>query len=364
MNALVSGFYIGGEPGRELAQVKELKDSDVVWSIPIFLLSFLDNPAPLLLYDKILIDDRIPTLTIDYLSHDNRLLQNTAPEQREVQLNKLDALFRCELFRNLRFETILSRDDLSHIRQKARLKIENRDNRFSEEVDELKLLFGAHYAAPDPLKFEAMNTELIWQVSEKLCENDAEVSILDDCARGKIYRSKVYELVCEQARREVASKFLNGLPTYVAGLPRIQLESIDSFLDLHQNNDMKRFREIITSISMVRDERQRDGLIKNQLYKANEQALKSVHRTIDKINLFGLVLGLGSTSISLATQTSWLAAFGFASSTLAVFSMLKQAWDRYSYRQRWNWFVRLKSFAEQQAGFDQQLPNPWPLSEL
>jgi hypothetical protein len=55
-----------------------------------------------------------------------------------------------------------------------------------------------------------MNTELLWQATERLSETDDDVSILDDCARGNLYRSKVYELVSEKVRNDVAKQFFNS----------------------------------------------------------------------------------------------------------------------------------------------------------
>jgi hypothetical protein len=351
MNGLLSGFYIGGEVGRQLANVKQLKDSDVVWSIPVFVLSFLNNPAPLLLYDTILIDDRITPLTINFLLNDNSLLSRQFPhEQKETLAKRLENLLNSEIFKTIRFETLLSPEDINNIREGAKSKINS--NRFQEEVGQLKLVYGANYAVPNPLQFEAMNSELLWQISKKLSETNQKVAILDDCIRGRMYKNKVYEIVSEKTRADVAKTFLDKLLTYIAGLPEIKLTNVESFIELHRSSAIKHFREIITKISLEINERQRDRLINCELYRANQEFLKPHTNNVSKINLFGLLLGLGGSSFSFINDLSWLTGIGFATSTFTALSLLKEIWESLAHKQKYDWFVRLKSFAEQQAGYD------------
>jgi hypothetical protein len=78
----------------------------------------------------------------------------------------------------------------------------------------------------------------------------------------------------------------------------------------------------------------------------------------------GVVLGIGATITGFVTDISWLSGFGFASTTFTSLPVLKDAYVSLAMRQKWNWFVRFKSFAEKQAGFDKPVENPWPLSDL
>jgi len=375
MRALISGFYISGEPGKQLAQIKELHNSDVVWSFPIFTLSIVDNPAPLLLYDELLIDDRVSPLTIDFIfnnierigTYENTNLERNAqaltPQELENRASLLEELFNSEIYSTIRIENLLTPDDINSIGRNARAKIQGNDDWFKGEVDQLKLVYGPHYAAPNPISFEAMNTELLWRISEKLSEENSDTSIFDDCVRGNIYKRKIYELVSENIRKEVISRFWKELPTYLVGLPKIRLENVEQFIELHQSNEIRQFRQVVTAISLEKNRENRDRLIKRELYQAND-ALFSTHNETDFANLLGVVLNIGATAATFIQNSNWLSGLGFASASFIAFSVLKQMRERLSRRQRFSWFVRLKSFAESQARFDEQLEMPWHLPEL
>lgn len=373
MKALISGFYISGDAGKQLAQIKELQNSSTVWSLPVFSLSFIENPAPLLLYDEILTDEQVAPLTIDYIYHNieqpgafedaNLARQSLSPQELERRAEILSELFNTQIFRTIRMGSLLTQNDIAIIGRNARAKIEGRNDWFQGEVDQLKLVYGANYASPNPLSFEAMNTELLWQISEKLSEEDSDITIFDDCVRGNLYKAKIYELVSESTRRDVVTKFFAHLPTYVVGLPKIRLQNVESFLELHQSNALNDFRQIVTAISLESDSHRRDRMIHNELYRANDAILSNTNDA-DLANLFGVVLNLGVTAASFIQNTHWLTGFGFASASFLMLSVLKQARERLSKRQKFNWFVRLKSFAEKQAGYNEPLQIPWHLPDL
>ena len=377
MKSIISGFFIGGEVGQRLADVKELHNSDTVWSYPLFSLSFIDNPAPLLLYDEVLIDQQVAPKTIEYLANvaigDDTERRDTelsiySPAEIDRRAKTLELLFSCPIFRHVRFESRLNSEDINTIRDGTQNIIRSRSNWFKDEVEQLKLIYGPHYANPSPLNFEALNTELFWVLSKKFSEDSGDLSIFDDCARGNLYRHKIYSLISrESTKAKVANEFLNSLPKYVVGLPPISLTDTDAFLELHQSPEIIQFREIISAISNERDEHVRTRLVNRELYRANEEAIKRLAdspNSTNKIVLIGLVLAVGVSAAQLLFEPSWVTGFGFASSQLALWAEIKTNWERISRRSNFGWFNQLKSFAEKQSGFYASGVNPWNSPEI
>jgi hypothetical protein len=341
-----------------------------VWSYPLFLLSLIDNPAPLLLYDRIIIDDRAAPLAIEYAlekRHDGVYEDTQLSRQSHNDLvhrvDLLEELLESELFHHERFETLLDPSDLDDIARRMEREFRREHSWLRDEVDYLQQIYGPHYAAPDPFSFEVMNIHLIWQISEKLADRGTDVSILDDCARGRLYRAKVYQLVSESVRHKVANEFIGRLPTFVLGLPSVKLTNVESFLELHHSSELGDFRQVVSAIAMEPDPEERDRLIQRELYRAND-AVFQIDEGFDMANLFGLILSVGVSAAALIQDIAWLAGLGFASASLQAWPAIRNARQRLSRRQKWEWFVRLKSFAEEQAGFNEALETPWPLSEL
>jgi hypothetical protein len=363
MKALVRGFYISGNIGRQLAQIKGLNNSDEVWSFPTFFLSMIDNPAPLLLYDEILVDKTVLPLTIEYLEshiHNdidfiNEYLNQFNKKEIVRRIDLLKHLFNTSLFSEIDLETILNDGDVEEIKANAKNIVSSKSRWFRNEVDELKLNYGPYYATPDPLSFEALNTELFWQVSKKLGQSERDITILDDCKRGNLYRNKIRSLIPKETIRE----FFDRLPVFIIGLPKITLRDIDSFMKFHEDESLNDLRQIVTRISREEDEDIRKQLVQSELYEANSQLRWLEANEPSKINLLGKVLGFAPAAALMIQPSIWVSALGFASSTFSLVSELSQLRKYWEYRQKSNWFINLKSFAEDQAGFYSPAPSVW-----
>ena len=361
---LIPSYVLQGDKGKEIAKLKGMENG---WLYPTSIINFIQKPAILLLFDKIIIDadaakeaerfllDKIqrPMNPSDseseYIcsagshhvySQIERELIHLNKNQAQKMLNdlkKIQKLLESEIFIKKSTESELTWQDVSKIKEGFKRDHHNVD--FEQAVKSIERVYGNNYASPNPIDFEAMNINIIESVSKKF--NGIPI---DDCAKAKLYRYKLISSLSEHEK--TAERYIDNLPQVIFGLPNIKINNVDKFVEFHQNKRIKDFRKHINDMTDSMSESDFNRKVKNDLYRANQQ----LHEL--KVNTFsfvGSVMGLTGSSIALAFSTTnpWLFAgsyLAFASSLTGTLNQLENYWEM----KKLNWFNFLKGLAESQ----------------
>ena len=330
ITGFVPSYELDTDIGKKIAQLKGLEKG---WFYPTFLLSYIRNPGPLLLFDEILVDEGAARKAIEYASrperkpkdYEGRVIDAIRPSHSEVQA--FQDLIESKLFRKERVVDMITDADFERIKMGFK-----RDVYSSGELNAIALMksrYGPNYALPDPERFEAMNINVTWVLSEKL-----SAIPLDDVLRSPLYEYKAqstslgaettktaYEMV-EQARQ-------------VLFLPTKPILDIDIFLALHKDKRIKNFREKVYDLSNKKATPQE---ISKEISDANRELQKlDIDNFSLVIGFFTLIGGLISMRFDFATGS-----ISTATGLTSIGKELRKVWKTKSY----DWLELLKGLRE------------------
>jgi hypothetical protein len=114
----VHGYMLDSGIGKKVANLKGL---DTGWSYPTFLVQFVRNPGPLLLFDKIVIDEEAANQAVNCFMHPNLdpssyegcVIRTARPTKKEASV--LKGLLESDLFIKKDISNMLTEDDYLEI---------------------------------------------------------------------------------------------------------------------------------------------------------------------------------------------------------------------------------------------------------
>ncbi len=331
---LIPSYILKGEKGKEISNLKGMENG---WLYPTSIINFIQKPAILLLFDKIIIDMDAAKEAEKFLQNRIQFLNKDQAKLKQVDLIKMQELLQSEIFIQKSTERELTWLDVNKIKEGFEKDFMAYD--FKKAVSYIENSYGNNYASPNPTSFEAMNINVIENVSKKY-----GAIPIDDAAKAKLYR---YKLISTYSQYEkTAEKYIDNLPQIIYGLPNIQIRNVEEFIEFHQNKKIKNFREHIKDITESSSDSEINQKAKKNLYKANKQLQEL---KFDSFSFIGSVMGLSGSSVAMALSTSNPWAFygsylAFASSLIGTFNQLENYWEI----KKLNWFDFLKGLAESQ----------------
>jgi hypothetical protein len=338
----VPGYVLESGLGKKVAQ---LKGVDRGWSYPTFLIQYVRNPGPFLLFERLVIDEQAAEETIKYLTnrrnrpsgYESRFIANTNPTEKEV--NVLDNLLKSKLFEKRNIEDILTEEDYEEIRTgyNQDTGIGQRGNslepmkRFNQALSIMKEKYGPAYASPSPEFFEAMNLNLIKVISRKL-----SVLPLDDICRIPLYEVKsIYNQRQAPATYDIAFKVVQQA-RQILYLPSDPVKDPDKFLELHKDKRVQSFRKKIQDLAEEKADRNK---IPRELVEAEEK-LKELSSTSWTITIGLLGLPAGAYGILSGNFVS-----GALGAIPTVVGIGKAIFDKWNVR-KYDWLNVIKGFSE------------------
>ena len=367
----VSGYILSGPIGSKIAiKTKEL---DKGYHYPMYFIDYVRNPAPLLLFDEILIDhdaaeqalkkmERWTHKQVSTNDYEGKAVKSRRITRQEVDI--MSDLLQSELVnKDLSIEDLLEEEDADHII--GQYKGDIRDAKLIANINPLIERYGSNYASPSPKKFETMNVNLTLRIAQKITKIYPNCYIIDDCLRAGLYRYKSETVVSKYVETEIAKALLASIPQFVLGLPNVTLTKIDALIDFHKR--LKPFRQKVAKIAKEMGNAdlspEQIGKIhlkcRQEMRKANEETIRD--SGFDKLTALGCILSLSATLASMlkAFHPNLLAvegiaptmlmdqlptALALASGSVLSANQLGKLWKRRNHK----WFENLKGFAESQ----------------
>lgn len=257
ITGFVPSYVLDSGIGKKIAKLKGLERG---WHYPTFLIYYIRNPGPLLLFDEILVDKEAAGKAIEYVGrkaiergpeYESRVINEMRPTKLEVEA--LRQLTESRLFKTENVAEMITEGDFERIKQgyDKDMGIGGPFPRgFREAVATMQNRYGEYYARPDPERFEAMNINVTWVLLSKL-----SAVPLDD-----VLRSPLYEYKAIQTAGVVQTKSLQGKTAYdminqarqVLFLPTEPMLDIDSFLAVHKDPRVRSFRNKVYELSRRR----------------------------------------------------------------------------------------------------------------
>jgi hypothetical protein len=336
----VPSYVLDSGIGKKIAHLKGLDEG---WHYPTFLLYYVRNPGPLLLFDEILIDQDAAQKAIEYVcgtesaqDYESQVIKAARPTSSEKQ--NFEDLLQSNIFKKVNVSEMINEVDFERIAKGYCIDMgvspgatgEYR-REFGKALDFMKQRYGDNYALPDPERFEAMNLNVTQILLEKLSARP-----LDD-----IFRIPLYEV------KSVATISLATLETRTAYdtidqarqilyLPTEPIQDIDTFLTLHKDPRIQRFRNKVCELSQTRATPRQ---ISKEILNAELELRKL---DIDSFNIvigfFGLVAGLTVLLVG-----------NFASGTISAASGLLsigKELTKVSKAERYDWLEVVKGLCE------------------
>jgi len=270
----VPSYELDSDIGKKIARLKGLEKG---WHYPTFLLYYIRNPGPLLLFDEIIIDEGAARKAIEYVSgprkkphnYEGSVISKLKPTNNEIEAFR--QLIGSELFKKSRIVEMITDGDFDRIEQGYRqdLGMSSRylthAHKFKKAVSVMEKRYGPYYALPDPQRFEAMNINLTWVLLEKL-----SAIPLDDILRSPLYEYKTVQTASQMRLSGTAYKMINQA-RQVLCLPTEPLNDIDAFLTLHRDSRVRKFREKVHDLSEKKTDLQE---ISREIIKAERELQK------------------------------------------------------------------------------------------
>jgi len=280
ITGFVPSYELDSDIGKKIAKLKGLEEG---WHYPTFLLYYIRNPGPLLLFDEIVVDEGAAIKAIEYVSgfrtkledYEGRVVDRIRPTESEVQT--FQQLIDSKLFRKEKVVKMITDEDFERIRQGYSEDVgisRPMPNEFRNGVAVMKNRYGPHYASPDPERFEAMNINVTWVVLEKL-----SALPLDDILRIQLYEYKAIQTTSLGMEMTKTAYEMINQARQVLYLPTEPLHDIDVFLTLHGDSRVRNFRKKVRDLSQKRATPRE---ISREIYDANLELQKL---DIDSYNL-------------------------------------------------------------------------------
>jgi len=313
---LIASYTLKKSIGSKIAQ--QTKGMNKGWSYPSFFEKIYNNPSVLLLYDKIFIDK----------SQADDLLKRNA---KSKMIDSIKSLLESKKFIKFDTESKLIGDDVDLMESYYKLTIKNK--LFREEVELLQSKLG-NYANPNPLKFEAMNLNVLKILRNKLSsEKKSFITVIDQSCKSELYCKKslmdVREFIKEKSNQLIAEYIMNNTPKFATNMPFISLNNIDNFLDYWKDSTLEKYRRELNSIAtkiekfaIDKDLTEIKELlpeIKSEVHnRINEANINMAQNVPGKLNLVSGIFGLGGTMAQLANPLIGTIMTGFSGAVLTA----------------------------------------------
>lgn len=283
VTGFVPSYVFNSGIGKKIAKLKGLEEG---WHYPTFLVQYLRNPAPLLLFDEIVVDEEAAMEAIKYVSaatmkpknYESHFVDKARPTKSEV--DTLRQLLESSLFKKRTVADMITEDDFERIREGYDTDMWTGQRRieFRDAVAVMEKQYSPDYAKPTPKSFEAMNINVTWVLLEKM-----SAAPLDDILRSRLYEYKLIQTVNLGMRNVNMAYSLLRRARKIMYLPTEPIQDVDTFLALYKDPRVKSFREKVSALSESKATTQK---ISQEISKANRELEK-----LD-VDTYGLVVGL------------------------------------------------------------------------
>lgn len=235
MDGLISAYRLSNEAGRRIASIKAMPKA---WSDPTFLPNIFSNPGPLLVYNKLYIDQR--SYEDFYDDSDNNLRPLL---KKYIESKALD------IFSLINAESILSVDEGDVFEVEHGFRELNEDIQFKRAVEDIKNKWG-HYAAPSPIKFESMNIPVVELLCEKWSKKlNKEIFIVDNFERAILYNISWKKKFSKIISPETSKIMIDMLPKFFTITPNENVWTVDSIKRLRENEYWNSYKNKIDQMS-------------------------------------------------------------------------------------------------------------------
>lgn len=337
ITGFVPSYELDSDIGKKIAQLKGLERG---WHYPTFLLYYIRNPGPLLLFDEIVVDKEAARKAVEYISrykikhkdYERSVVNAIRPTQSEIQTFK--RLIDSKLFRKQKVVKMITSKDFERIKQGYFKDIGMSGltpNGFRNSVAVLKNRYGQYYASPDPERFEAMNINVTWVVLEKL-----SAVPLDDILRSPLYEYKAIQTASFGMEMVKTAYDMIHQARQVLYLPSKPLHDIDAFLSLHKDLRVRHFRETVRDLSKRKATPEE---ISQKIYEANIELQKL---EIDRYNVVITLLGMIADLISMQQGNFATGLFGTATGLISIGKEIKKVMKM----ERYGWLKTVKGLCE------------------
>lgn len=290
ITGFVPSYELNSGIGRKIAELKGMRKG---WNYPTFLLYYLRNPGPLLLFDEVVVDDgaaRHATAIVSksakkLTGYEGSLIKTLKPTKLESEV--LCQLLESRIFRKKNVADNITEEDFERIKRGYNEDMFISRKEFRNSIAVMEKRYGRNYALPDPARFEAMNINVTGVLLEKL-----SAVPLDDILRSPLYAYKAIQTASAAVEETKTAYDVVEQARQVLYLPTEPLHDVDAFLDLHQDPRIRKFREKVKVLSRKRVTPQE---ISHEIYNANLELMKlDIQNFSIVIGFFGLVGGLTS----------------------------------------------------------------------
>ena len=336
ITGFVPSYVLDSGIGKKIAMLKGLEEG---WHYPTFLLQYVRNPGPLLLFDEIVVDEEAARKAIEYVTglrrkpkdYEGRVIDALRPAKSEVQI--FHELIESNLFRKEKVVEMITNSDFARIKQGY-----DRDSGINESppsgfinaVDVMKRRYGPDYALPNPERFEAMNINVTWVLSEKL-----SAVPLDDILRSPLYEYKAVQATSLGTEMTKTAYEMINQARQVLYLPTKPLHDVDDLFVLHKDPRVRKYREKVRDLS---EKRATPREISREIYNANLELQKLDIQTYTLvIGFFNLIAGLLSMQCDFSTGS-----LGTATGLMLIGKELRKIWKM----KRYGWLEIVQGLCE------------------
>lgn len=354
ITGFVPSYVLDSGIGKKIAKLKGMKRG---WHYPTFLLYYIRNPGPLLLFDEIIVDKEAARKAIDYVSgnaierrpkdYEGRVTIEMKPTKSEVEI--FHELLESRLFRKVNVEKMITDTDFEQIEQGYRRDVgisEPSTGEFRKAVSIMENRYGPNYALPDPERFEAMNINVTWVLLAKL-----SAIPLDDVLRSPLYEYKMISPADVPQTKSSGGKTMESIAGLLQGktaydminqarqvlfLPTEPLHDIDSFVAIHKAPQVRSFRNKVYELSR-RKATPRE--ISREISEANRE-LQELE--MDSWNVVIGLIGIVGTLTSMLQGNFVTGLFGTTTALISLGKEIRKA----MLTERYGWLEMVKGLCE------------------
>lgn len=337
ITGFVPSYELDSDIGKKIAKLKDLKEG---WHYPTFLLYYIRNPGPLLLFDEIIVDEGAARKAIEYATrlckspkdYEGRVIHVIRPTSSEAQT--FQELIDSKLFKKERVVDMITDTDFERIKQGFKRDlgvVSTSPQGFTNAVAIMKNRYGLDYALPDPERFEAMNINVTSVLLDKL-----SAVPLDDILRSPLYEYKAIQTTSLRAEITKTAYDMIEQGRQVLYLPTKPLQDIDVFLTLHKDPRIRSFRQKVHDLSHKKATTQE---ISQEIFEANLELQKL---DIESFNIVIGFIGLITGLTSLLRGNFGTGTTGTATGAVAIG---KELW-KIRKRGRYDWLEAVKGLCE------------------
>jgi hypothetical protein len=323
-------YVLESDIGKKISKLKQMEKG---WLYPTYLYQYLSNPAPLLLYDEIYVDNKASEelLKHKFIRNPNTSYEKSSTPKNlsDTEVNLMSSLLSSKIVNKVDIDSKLNSTDYDSIETEYYEDINSKN--FIDSLSTIKTRYGDKYARPNPTSFEAMNINLTNTISSKLNSTP-----IDDILRYPIYDYKNQK---HYNKNRTSRQIFQGLKTALM-MPSEKIYDIDEFLDLHKDNVISTFRKKVSELETKNYTQEEFSRV---MQRENDK-LKELTESKESM-IFSIVGAFTFLGISVSTPSM----FTFACGTIGVFAdiylLIKEARKADARAER-VWLEQMKGFLE------------------